>query len=348
MRSKAFFINGGAGRVLCSIPALEKYAESNPEDDFIIVCESGTDFYKGHPILHKRAFDHWHKDLFESHLKNRDLISPEPYRLWEYYNQKCNLSQAFDIIINNQGIRDLQKPTLILNKVEAVTGYNIVKEIERNTGFNKTLVIQPFGRGVQNNGEFVIDPSSRSFNLVDIIEIINELRKEYAIIYMGEFPITLTKSQVDLPPVAMPQITDIRLWAAIIEASNHFFGCDSLGQHIAYALGKPATVVIGSTYPENVSYPTEKNIDIVDLGKGKRSYSPIRVSMDDVKDRINDSTMDMTPQQLKDIVSKVKKRLGPSTKSKTDNRQQKSCCNHSPVTVKPQASEKLIFPAPTL
>ena len=36
--NKAFFINGGAGRVLCSMPALEKYAEKN--DDFIIVAAS--------------------------------------------------------------------------------------------------------------------------------------------------------------------------------------------------------------------------------------------------------------------------------------------------------------------
>ena len=33
MRSKVFFINGGAGRVICSIPGLEKYAETN--DDFM-------------------------------------------------------------------------------------------------------------------------------------------------------------------------------------------------------------------------------------------------------------------------------------------------------------------------
>jgi len=32
MRSKAFFINGGAGRVICSIPALEKYAEESGDN----------------------------------------------------------------------------------------------------------------------------------------------------------------------------------------------------------------------------------------------------------------------------------------------------------------------------
>jgi hypothetical protein len=51
MRSKAFFINGGAGRVICSIPALEKYREESGDKDFIIVCEGGTDFFKGHPTL---------------------------------------------------------------------------------------------------------------------------------------------------------------------------------------------------------------------------------------------------------------------------------------------------------
>ena len=37
-RNKAFFINGGAGRVVCSIPALEKFAEENPDNNFIIIC----------------------------------------------------------------------------------------------------------------------------------------------------------------------------------------------------------------------------------------------------------------------------------------------------------------------
>ncbi len=52
---KAFFINGGAGRVLCSIPAFEKYEEESGDEDFIIVCEGGMELYKGHPTLHKRA-----------------------------------------------------------------------------------------------------------------------------------------------------------------------------------------------------------------------------------------------------------------------------------------------------
>lgn len=121
MRSSAFYINGGAGRVLCSIPALEKYAEESGDDDFIIVCEGGMELYKGHPKLHAKAYDVWHKNLFQDKLKNMNVISPEPYRVWEYYNQKATLSQAFDIAINNKGVRDLQKPTLKLSTEEVMS-----------------------------------------------------------------------------------------------------------------------------------------------------------------------------------------------------------------------------------
>jgi len=98
-RSKAFFLNGGAGRMLCSIPAFEKYEQESGDKDFIIICEGGTDVFKGHPTLDARTYDVWHKHLFLEKIKDRDIVSPEPYRIWEYYNQKCSIAQAFDIEI---------------------------------------------------------------------------------------------------------------------------------------------------------------------------------------------------------------------------------------------------------
>ena len=53
---------------------------------------------------------------------NMDIISTEPYRIWEYYNQQCSLSQAFDLEINNKGVRDLPAPTLNLSKDELLFG----------------------------------------------------------------------------------------------------------------------------------------------------------------------------------------------------------------------------------
>lgn len=311
-RPKAYFINGGAGRVICSIPAFEKLAEK--DENFIIVCEGGMDFYKGHPTLHNRAYDNWHKGLFQEHLKHRNIVSPEPYRVWEYYNQKCNLSQSFDIIINNEGVRDLPKPTIVLNQNEMVSGYNVVQEVRAKTGFEKVLVIQPFGRGIQNMGEMTIDPSARSMHMTNVVDIINELKKEYGIVLMSEFPIALEEKDSGKYPVAMPQIPDIRIWAAIIDCADHFLGVDSLGQHIAKAMGKTATVVTGATFPENISYPTDKDFDIIDLGKDKRVYDPIRISMEDEIQRANDAVMEMNKEQMQTILQSVRKRLGKSTK----------------------------------
>ena len=125
-RNTAIFINGGAGRVVCSIPALEKFHEENPDDDFLVICEGGTEFFKGHPVLHAKAYDHWHKGLFEEHIKDRNCISPEPYRVWEYYNQKCSLGQAYDIAINDKGIRDLPRANLKLSKEEILLARKMI------------------------------------------------------------------------------------------------------------------------------------------------------------------------------------------------------------------------------
>ena len=60
-----------AGRVISSIPAFEKYAENH--DDFVIVCEGGTDFFKGHPTLDDKVYDHWHKKYSKNILKTETV-----------------------------------------------------------------------------------------------------------------------------------------------------------------------------------------------------------------------------------------------------------------------------------
>jgi len=328
-RSTAFFINGGAGRVLTSIPAFELFEKENPDDNFIIVCEGGTDFYKGHPTLQNRAYDVWHKGLFEQFIKDRNCVTPEPYRVWEYYNQKCSLAQAFDIEINNKGVRDVPDPSVYLNKMEIVQGANIVEEVKKVTGFDKAIVVQPFGRSVENIDNFIVDATSRSFQLNNIVDIINKLKKEYAVIIMSEMPVALDNNDNQYP-VAQPEIPDIRVWASIIEVADHFLGCDSLGQHIVKALGKTATVVTGSTYPVNISYPNDSDFDIIDVGDGKRVYSPIRLTMEEGQDRLNDEVMELNDTQIEEILNSIRTRLGKSKKSTPvaiPARQEETCCS---------------------
>lgn len=347
MRSKAFFINGGAGRVICSIPAFEKYAETH--DDFVIVCEGGTDFFKGHPILHKHSFDNWHKGLFENEIQHRDCISPEPYREWHYYNQKCNLAQAFDIIINElEEPREIEDPTIHLAKMEAISGYTTVDEVKQGTGKDKILVIQPFGRSVEQIGkDFIADPTSRSFSLTSIVEIINELKKDYGIIIMSEIHFPLEDNEENAKyKVARPQITDMRIWAGIINAADHFLGCDSMGQHLVRSFGKTATVVTGSTYPINISYPNCKDFDIIDVGEGRRKYDPIRISMDEERTRYNDQSMELSKEQIKSVIDSIRKRMGKSVAYTNYSEKGKSQSNIQPS--QSQQNLPLLSPKPII
>mgnify|MGYP001216439095 CR=1 FL=1 len=327
MRSKVFFINGGAGRIICSIPAFEKYAETH--DDFVIVCEGGMNFYKAHPVLHRHAYDVWHKGLFEDKIKDRDCVTPEPYRQWHYYNQKCSLAQAFDIEINElKEPRELPAPNIKITKVEGITALNTIENIKNQTGKDKCIVIQPFGRGVMETDGYIYDPTSRSFNLSDIAEIINKLKKDYAVVIMSEFSFDTGESQYEH---ALPQIPDVRMWAGMIQCADYFLGCDSVGQHIAKAVETKQTVVIGSTYPINISYPDDKDVDIIDIGEGKRTFSPIRLTTEDYQDMENDEAMTMTKDDIKNVIESCKKGLGkPTTRKKLDlikPQQQTSCCD---------------------
>jgi ADP-heptose:LPS heptosyltransferase len=311
-RSKAFFLNGGAGRMLCSIPALELYAEESGDTDFIIVCEGGTDMFKGHPLLHKRAYDPWHKNLFETEIKHRQVVNPEPYQVWEYYNQECNLSQAFDIILNNKGVRQLPKPLLKLSKDELLVGRKLLNEIKEKIKKEKVLVVQPFGRGIEVIDDTPVDVTARSFEFKDLKQMLKKLEKDYAIVMMSEMKIEL-KGEGLKNEVAMPEGLNLRQWSALIKMADHFLGCDSVGQHLAYAVGTKTTAVIGSTFPVNVSYPNDSDLKIVDLGMTERVYDPIRITQDETVNRHNENIMAMDDAIQDYVISVVKGDIDPDS-----------------------------------
>jgi hypothetical protein len=78
-----------------------------------------------------------------------------------------------------------------------------------------------------------------------------------------------------------------------------------LGQHLAYAVDKESTVVTGSTYPINVSYPDCEYIEVLDMGEVHREYSPIRILPDERVDRMNENIMSMTDDITTLVVNHV-------------------------------------------
>ena len=309
-RSTAFLINGGAGRVLCAIPALEIFEIENPNDDFVIVVEHGIEFFKGHPTLYKRCFEFHHKNLFHDKIKNRNYISPEPYHVWEYYNQQASISQAFDIAINQQGLRYVGAPQIRLTNEEYYGGIETVNTIKKSTNNKKTIVFQPFGRGSNMQQHTIqFDMFGKSFFIDDVVKIIEHLQRDYAVILMTES--TINFKELGYTTIEPAQITglNLRKWFSIINAADYFLGCDSIGQHAAFGLNKKATVVLGGTFKENVSYPDYGRFDILDFGEGKKSYSPIRLCYDEVADIANELIMKLNNDQLTQVIESVKKHI---------------------------------------
>ena len=293
------------GSIISAIPALEKYYESKEDPDFIIVIEGICNIMNGHPTLDNKTYDMYHKNLFHTKLINMDIVSPEPYRLNEYFNQKCDIAQAFDILINKKGVRELPAPTLILSKEELLEGRKAVDEIKKKVKKEKLVVVQPFGRAITQIDNSFVDKSNRSIEFTNLKNIIKKLQaKDWAVCVMAEFGIEFKDAGFP-DEVAIPEIADLRNWAGLIKYADAFLGCDSVGQHLAKAMETPASVVMGATYPINTSYPNDKSFKIIDMGQFDREYDPIRISFDERISRKHERIMTMTPDIEDYVVSAV-------------------------------------------
>lgn len=310
---KAFFVNGGAGRVLCTIPAFEHY-KTNVDPSVVIVAESWLELFFTSPILRDNVYPLGHKGLFNDKLIDREIVSPEPYRLNAYFNQKCNLIQAFDMLINENtdDIPETKPFSLEISKNDQAYGYNLISQVKKQTNKDKVIVFQPLGSGARRDGMFLMDESGRSFELKDIIAITKELTKHYAVVLMSNVEIPVNENMGAAIPDA-----NLLQWMGIVNAADYFLGCDSMGQHYAHALGKPATVVIGSTFPENISYPDNKDFTIIDNGLDKRMYSPFRVTQDFTAERNNEDLMVMDDKMVNSIIKSVTNRLGKTSQKPT-------------------------------
>jgi len=304
---KAFYINGGAGRVLAAIPALEHHIK-HIDPTVVIIVEGWLEICLLNKAIMHNVYPHDHPDLIEK-LRDREVISPEPYRLNAYFNQKCNLSQAFDMLINYdtppEEVPADKDYNMFISKADVLVAQNLLQEINSHTKKDKFVVFQPFGSTAKAEGNYIIDESGRSFETEDIIQIVEELNKDYAVIMMGEIKVP------NLPKgVVVPEEITLLQWTAIIHAADYFIGCDSVGQHIAHAIEKPGTVVIGSTFPENTSYTSGSTLEIIDNGVGKKMYSPIRMTYDIRIEKNNEYLMKLDDKTINKIVSNVKAKLG--------------------------------------
>jgi len=304
--NKIFWIDGGAGRVIAAIPALLKYHRLNPNDNFSIIINSWDPLLWGIPELQDRVYSPDHKGIFDNVISKADVIlAPEPYRVPAYFKQQISLAQGFDREINNTTDHsDLGIPKLIFNKAETNISIKTINDLKNVQKKQKTIVIQPFGRGAtvigqdaNNNNKTinVSDDESRSLSAAAYLSLVKRLATRYNMIFFGE-----PQFQLAQDTFAGHYTCDLRQWASLIDQADYFVGVDSVGQHMARAVGTPGTVIFGSTYPINTSYPDY--FQIIEK-KGQRKYSPIRLAgLDTVlANRLNDKMMDFSESELDDI-----------------------------------------------
>ena len=306
-RKKVFSIDGGAGRAICAIPALEKYARLHPDEDWNIIIGGWDTLYFGNPLLQERTYSMDVKGLFNNLIKDNQIVHPEPYTKWEYYNQQCSLAEAFDKEINETDDHsDLGKPNMYLCKSEEKGAANALAGVKAKQNKDITIVIQPFGRSARVDNGDIIDDSSRSIDPSVYQRLVKKLSQKYNIIFMGEGEFAKEIEEEDSYS-EKPQLPDLRAWSALIEGCDYFIGCDSVGQHIARAFDIPGTVILGSTFAENVSYPDW--FQIIDDRKTEKRYSPIRICGFDnhLADRLNDRLMEFDDKEVTDIYTRIVK-----------------------------------------
>lgn len=300
-----FLLSGGIGRVITSIPALEKFHKLNPEDDFKILVNGWENVFWSHPILQNKTFDPNQKGSFELYVKNNNLVVPEPYNNFRFYNQKINLIEAFDEIINDDlDHTDLKESGyLYLNTTEKNNAKQNIANFKDFTKKDKVIVFQPYGSAAQQINTEVVDESNRSLSVENYFDIVKTLSEHAAVVFLGQN--NLRHVNDDISIYLNDDAYYIRNIIGLISECDYFLGVDSVGQHIAKSFNKPGMILMGGTDERNYSYPN--HFKIFRKERSVPLYAPWRISDTDsnYSNRLNDGMMEYTKEEIREICNLV-------------------------------------------
>lgn len=300
-----FLIDGGAGRVINSIPALEKYEKLNPNDDFKVIVHGWESVFWSHPTLQKRVFGAHQKGNFEHIIKDNRIVSPEPYRNHNFFNLRINLVEAFDEEINNtEDHSDLNYTCLYLAASEKARSKEHVDNLKNQHKKTKMIVFQPFGSSAELLGKNVHDKSNRSMESDDYFKLVQSLSTDAVIFYASQPQLRHKNDNISISFDEIPGYH--RTLMCLISNCDYYVGCCSVGQHVARAFNKPGLILMGGTNELNFSYSNHFKI----YRKKNRTpkYIPWRLSDVDCEfaDRENEGLMKFTTDELNEIISIIK------------------------------------------
>lgn len=300
---KIINIDGGIGRVITALPALLKYHQNHLNEEWYVSIMGWDYIPLGIPQLQERSFNPDTKGVWENiFLKADKIVSPEPYRLPNFYTGKISLAEAFDEIINEtEEHDDLNYETLNLSHSEIRKGQEIIYRAYEAQKKEKTIVINPYGSTAEVCPLGVYDDSLRSLPENMFIQLCELLAEDYNIIYMGYSHLLPEDNKVFYVP--QPDL-HMRDWMGVISQVDYFVGCDTVGQHIARATGTKGCVIMGGTDPVNMSYPDYFRV----IQRKKAVYSPMRISgfQSNLAERLNKECIEYTESEILDVYEKIK------------------------------------------
>jgi len=291
-------LDGGFGRIITALPALLKYHKNHPDEEWYIMILGWDYITWGFSELQERTFNPDSKGSFDLFWKADKVISPEPYRIPAYYRNEISLREAFDICINEASEHDDLPPMqLRLSLAEKRKAFEIIQEAKEQHKKEKTILIQPYGSTASPHDSGVFDDSLRSIpnNMLDYF--IDNLTKDYNVIFMGAKDFHNKKTYKPDPD------PNLREWCAIIDAVDYFIGCDSCGQHIRKCFDKKASVVIAGTHPINITYD---NFHIIE--RDEKFYpEAMRISAfhSHLSSRLNEPRIEFTQDEIEKAYKEI-------------------------------------------
>lgn len=262
----AIMIDGGMGRQICAIPALEKFVEKNPNT--VIMSHFWTSMFWGNKKLADHVFDAGTKGLFEQ-TKDSKIMKPEPYHNNDFLNNRCHLIDAFNQELNGDKEK-CKLPKIYFSISEKANAAN-----NRLVSGKKNVVIQPFGSTANFMNGQIIDQTVRSLNMNNTKHLIDKLFAAGMNVIMldhRDMGAVFDKSKY-VNTLGM----DHRSASSLIDSADYFIGVDSAGQHIAAFNEKPSTVFFGASSIENYGYPDRQKI-ITREGYENKKYMAMRLA----------------------------------------------------------------------
>lgn len=304
-----FILTGGAGRIINSIPALEKYQKLNPNDNFNIIVHGWEQVFWSHPTLQQKVVGAHQKGNFENYIKNNKVVSPEPYQLYRFYNQKINLTEAFDECINNtHDHSDLNYNVLHVSEYELSKIKESIMAFKQKHKKNKLVVFQPYGSSVEFVDGKPIDRSNRSMLDIHYLKVALAISKQATVIYASH---PTFKPRNDNFTISIDDnLPYLRTLIGLVSQCDYFVGVCSVGQHVARSFNKPGLIFMGGTNENNFSYPN--HFTIFRKKDTNPTYIPWRLSEIDCEfsDRANNNFMNFSDEEIEEAIHTISSNIG--------------------------------------